>query len=553
MADCIREIAKALNSNTDYAESSVEDVRTRTKREISDQQILEAIKVVNRFPFPWKEYHATDVKWVAADIVEAVTRYLRNPAGYRAEVKARHRERVANRQPFFVKQRSKKKKAKRKQNESRTAQKKSGRKQDKQKGKVPREVFALLPKQANELAKNQEWAEVAKVCRWWIELSPRSMSARYRLACALFNLGQLDEAEELCKTIRSSFRLNRGDADIVKNLLQEISAKRTSALESEFQELAIPNDQPVESQLNDVWDNQISNQLLVPDPSRRETWITQHQLNDKVQAFLERDRTLDMPKLGQFSRQCWAEIRLRRRYQVPSQGRAEILASDTLSDLMDLRLVRFVQEGASAPEVFVRFGFGEPCTIGIARIKDNGSTEGFHMSAGSDLFGAIIEATALAYYRDLVVPTKVYHSRTESDTPQVRAPVSSRTTKTPPPPPQRASESQHQTYRLPRTQVASSKHQTYRLDQWYQAQERARHGVVGHIRWIGQHFRADSLKVRQAREAGVELQPGYTWVIEHERGGRRSDGLRLSGLDLAERTRFLPPEKASIELDRLLS
>jgi hypothetical protein len=520
-------------------------------REVSCEEILEAIQVVDKFPLPWKEYHKGSVKWLVADTLEATTRYLRNPAGYHTEVEKRHRERVQSRQPFFLKQSRKRGKPITKQNKPRS---KGGARHSQRKkvNKVPREVFAQLARQASELARNHEWEDVCKVCRWWLALSPRSQSAMYRLAWALFNLDQLDEAEELCKNIRSSFRLNPDSGDTINSLLEQISAKKTLALENESPERVLLTGQPFETQPNLPWASQISNPLLVPDLNSRETWITQRYLLDIAHALEKRDHTFDVTKLEQFGRQCWAEIKAKRRYQVPSQGRAEILTSEKLSDLVELRLVRFVQEGANAPEVFVRFGFGEPSAIGIAKIRDDGSIQGFYEFSGSDLLGAIVEATALAYYRDLVVPTRVYHSQSSSSTQQVRATESNEAGELTHP--KTASVSQHPIHRLPRTQVVSpSKCQTYRLEEWHHAQERARHKVIGHTRWVGQHFIADSSKIRQSREAGVELPPGYTWVVEHDRGGRESGGLRLSGLDLAERTRFLPPEQASFELDQLLS
>ncbi|HMR68427.1 MAG TPA: hypothetical protein PKE64_30820 [Anaerolineae bacterium] len=61
----------------------------------------------------------------------------------------------------------------------------------------------------------------------------------------------------------------------------------------------------------------------------------------------------------------------------------------------------------------------------------------------------------------------------------------------------------------------------------------------------------------EAKEAGVELLRGYTWVNEHSRGVRTAggdDSLQIDSKDgLSEETIFSPPERASHELCVLLS
>ena len=53
----------------------------------------------------------------------------------------------------------------------------------------------------------------------------------------------------------------------------------------------------------------------------------------------------------------------------------------------------------------------------------------------------------------------------------------------------------------------------------------------------------------QANNAGVYLPPGYTWVIEHDRGEAH---LNLQNRDLSERTKFAPPKRAANELNNLI-
>lgn len=217
--------------------------------------------------------------------------------------------------------------------------------------------------------------------------------------------------------------------------------------------------------------------------------------------------------------------------------------AEVVLELIGLKKIRFVQEGAKAPEVFLRFEFGvltgTGAAIGVVKVKYDGSVEGFHQSVDSALFQAIIEAIALSYYRDLVTPGKTY-SYQPGNKPrratQARLPKSKKARK------------------LPRRQgIPTSKRRPSSLNVWYEAQERAKHDVVGHKRWIGKDFKADEATRELARKAGVELPDGYTWVQGHQRGHSEKGQLKLNGTDLTERILFSPPERASRELDNLLS
>ena len=331
------------------------------------------------------------------------------------------------------------------------------------------------------------------------------------MAWAYYNLGQAEEAQQLFTAILASPRLHPLDAEPIRRLLRRIEIEHGTAPASQSQEQMHPTS---------MWEDPTAARLLSPDPALGQTWVDKQSLQNMLQALSKREHSISAARFERFSAACWAEIRTARRYQVPSKGRAEILASHTLSDLIDLTLVTFVQEGADAPEVFLRFEFGEPPAIGVAKVKSDGTTEGFHEFAAPSVFRALIEATALAYYRDLVVPAKVpdypsgdpaHHSQPSSATKPRKRPTSAS-----------APVDRRQTYRpLPRlTGPSAPRRDPYQLEEWHRAQERARHGVVGHIRWVGPRFTPDSQKQRQALQAGVQLPPGYTWVGEHDRGGK---------------------------------
>jgi hypothetical protein len=277
--------------------------------------------------------------------------------------------------------------------------------------------------------------------------------------------------------------------------------------------------------------------LMTSTYSNQETWISSEHLSQIVQNLTKRNLTIKIQDLRDYCKQCWIEIGEKRRYQVPSQGRAEILASDKLADLMHLKSVRFFQEGANAPSVFLAFHFEETPLVGILKVGRSGNTRGFHNSVVSNLFEAIVEAITLSYYRDLVTPGKVYFYKPGSSLPHHRS----------------LSPKLGGFRKLPRPQMMPlSEPKLYDFREWHYAQERARQSVTGHMRWFEKGFRADWEKQQQARKAGVELPLGYTWVIEHDRGSSESDRLILNGTDLVEHIFFAPPERASAELNSLL-
>lgn len=246
-------------------------------------------------------------------------------------------------------------------------------------------------------------------------------------------------------------------------------------------------------------------------------------------------------RLKHFSHQCWNEIKEKRKYQVPSDGRAEIMASDELNELINLESVRFVQKGIEVPGVILQFQFGGTPDPSIVKINPDGSIEGFHKSSSDKLREALIEAIALSYYRDLVTPGKTYYYIPGGGTPKTKSTAS------------------QWFRRLPRPQGVPLKsilgkqeppQKVYHdLSNWHSVQE---HFVIGHERWVSEGFRASSEKQQQALKfIGRNLRPGFTWVREHKRGISNSDGLRHRNGYLVERTVFLPPERASQELKEM--
>jgi hypothetical protein len=292
--------------------------------------------------------------------------------------------------------------------------------------------------------------------------------------------------------------------------------------------------------------------LILPNLRWGETWVNRIDIPDTFHTTTYQSNALTfITALLNYGRDCYIDLQNRRRYQVPSQGRAEIIASDRLKKLLGLNSIRFIQEDIEAPGILLRFEFGlhQPA-IGLVKVNKDGTTEGFHEFIWFDnSFRTIIEAVALAYYRDLVTPGKIHIYKPGSGglrTEKPLNPVSPHPRKLPRPQniPLHAKNN-------PRLRDRAF----HELHTWHEARERARHLVVGHTRWIGKGFIADPEKQRQAlAHLGKKLPSGYTFVIEHDRGELSNSGLKLTSDGyLTERTLFLPPERASTELDKLLS
>ncbi|MBI1880946.1 MAG: hypothetical protein HYR94_22430 [Chloroflexi bacterium] len=223
-----------------------------------------------------------------------------------------------------------------------------------------------------------------------------------------------------------------------------------------------------------------------------------------------------------------------------------------MKHLIDLNSVQFIQEGIAPPGIFVKFEFGEQPIVDTVKVKQDGDTEGFHKSvATNQSFLTLIEAITLAYYRDLVTPGKIYYYQPGRRDPR---PGPYRPPNPKPPNPRELPRPQNIPLHVKNNPRLKDR-AFHQLHTWHEARERARHLVVGHIRWSGEGFIANPEKQQQASQhLGKKLPPGYTFVIEHDRGGLGSGGLRLSSDGyLMERTLFLPPERASADLDKLLA
>lgn len=289
------------------------------------------------------------------------------------------------------------------------------------------------------------------------------------------------------------------------------------------------------------------NRKILDDPL---SVIEQDQVIDQLsQSIIDFDHS-KFEKIKQFNHQCWNEIvSEERRYQVPSKGRAVIITSDFLFELLYLKSVRFVQEKVNSPGVFAKleFLFDEKYIIQEVKINSSGVITGFHSKVTQIGIEEIIDAIVLSYYRDLVLPGSVYEAGLSNG--------KQRQAKAKKEPSPRV---------LPRSQSKTTKpsdsQQRLQEDcdflEWHQVQERTQHYVTGFRRWVREGFMASWDKRKQADEAGVKLPPGYTWVNEFTRGSKISDEVKLrfdKDGNLTEETLFSPPSRATVDLRRLLS
>lgn len=185
--------------------------------------------------------------------------------------------------------------------------------------------------------------------------------------------------------------------------------------------------------------------------------------------------------------------------------------------------------------VGLRCGAGQQ--IGWLEITRAGSVEGWERYEDNPPMAALVAGVVLGTYRDLVVPRISYAE--------------------PAPYGQRISHTGAAGIRQPAQprSLPREKHPLRRslnFDSWHEAQQRARHSVVGHLRYLGPDFRADPEKEAQARRAGVTLQPGFTWVQEHDRNHDSDYRIAMDGTDLAEAVIFSAPRESTREIERLL-
>jgi hypothetical protein len=299
--------------------------------------------------------------------------------------------------------------------------------------------------------------------------------------------------------------------------------------------------------------------IMSPNLSRKEQWIHQGIVDSLVSnafpegSFFQRwlnpnrsqnEQNRQVVSLKAYGRQCWRTIRSdERRYQVPSNGRAEIIVDEKLRSLIGLHSLQFVQERISAPGLFIRFKLREPAAVGLVCISETGTVEGFQELSNNQWFQALIEAVAFGYYRDLVISGESEYRENDGVIRSRRGGGGKSVARAKKP---------HRTLPSPRTHKRASQG-FYRLEDWYESQEIMRHWVRGHVREVGPHFEASPEKQREAKRAGVRLKPGQTWVVEHERGNPQDHMIvKLDGEDLIEHTVFAPPVRATTELKQIL-
>ncbi|MFZ1398280.1 MAG: hypothetical protein WAS33_15350 [Candidatus Promineifilaceae bacterium] len=281
-------------------------------------------------------------------------------------------------------------------------------------------------------------------------------------------------------------------------------------------------------------------QMVQPDNRGTERWVTRMALKPVLvqKDYPNQEIYRQCESLRAYTKKCWKEIcSEKREYQIPSAGRAELCVPDFATDLLHLTSLRFIQETVKAPGLYIQCKFEEPAMTGVMQIYPDGQMDGFHKLIDNEWCQAFITAIVMSHYRDFVVPTIRYASASN----------------TPPRPRTNVGTSREWRTYPKNFPVKRSRQKQYSLSDWYESQQIARHNVRGHSRWIGPHFVADPIKYRQAFQAGVTLQRGYTWVLEHERGVPLETKIKLAGTDLVELTAFLPPPIASNELMIILS
>jgi hypothetical protein len=243
------------------------------------------------------------------------------------------------------------------------------------------------------------------------------------------------------------------------------------------------------------------------------------------------------------SRQDWRAITSEERlYAIPARGYAEIQVHPDVVRRTGITALRFIQEYSVAPAVRIRATLIDDQhptrdLVGWITLDRDGDTSGFHQQMRDPSYATYVHTMVLAYYRDLVVPTIVMAiSQHWTGAERASKPLgygSSGPPRTEPTP-----------RSLPRQRI--DERRTADLAEWHHAQERARHGVVAHTRWVRAEFRADPDKVREAARAGIQLTAGHTWVRDHERGAIQEYGrIILNGYELVHPMLFTAPTRAT--------
>ncbi len=376
-----------------------------------------------------------------------------------------------------------------------------------------------LKEKAFSLENAENWKALILVCMEWLQHEPNDLEALKLISIAYQKDGDTSSVDHYCSlalNILSPDSLNRKPFEVIqqRNLINK----------------NIPRQSP--NLAEPAW-----YAFIKPDFDLNQDWINDAELVELDKQLINSLSHFEPTKFAILCNACWREINSSfRRYEVPSKGRIEIQTTERINQLMNIVKVRFIQEGAVAPEIYVRLEF-TGSKIGVLKIDSDGNVSGFHEKMGWALL--VINALVLTYYRDLVVPMPVEHEprfprhRIFQPKEQSHNSIESKARSFP-------------TYYPKQSSV-------YEFREWHIAQHRARHAVRGHVRWIARGFHAEPEKRLQAKMAGIDLELGFTWVIEHERGGHDEvTRLVLDGTDLTQRTLFSPPARAKNELDDLL-
>lgn len=347
-----------------------------------------------------------------------------------------------------------------------------------------------------------------------------------------FVLGKFIEAQLWCLALRRS----KESETIFREKAGRLFTDATKALTDVSY---LPNYEEAHSKLS------IEDIRMLFFPTHGEKWLTQDDVNiieANLKDHLDEFRSAEAAKLKE---KCLLDLKLRRKYQIPKLGYAEIIATEKIEKLIDLRLLRFIREGVYSPQqVFVRIIFFEQPKVLIIKINHEGRIELPEIIKFSEKLMAILEILSLFYFKELVVPQEVKSSEIQIiQGSQISGPG-------------QYQEQQHSSRTIPRKYYSRSGdkdavEEIYSINEWHYSQFRALHDVIGHARLIGSGFIADEFKQEQARSAGVNLQIGYTWVVEHSRGGDIPHLVKPGG-DLSRRTIFTPSQKTQSQIDSLI-
>jgi len=221
----------------------------------------------------------------------------------------------------------------------------------------------------------------------------------------------------------------------------------------------------------------------------------------------------------------WRSIKNYRAYQIPERGHAEVVFPTAGSEMTDLRSVRFLQEGAEPPAVFVvlSFDMGEEEVLVPGLVTATGGLRLPLEEPCPPMWTALV----LGAYRDLVIKDL------EDELLVPARPLNSTS--------ERSSGSRGRSHRnLPRGKKGSRR-EPIEIGVWHREIDYLLSLVVGHMRWISSEFLASLERQRLAREHGVSLPRGYTWVTAHERHQDfRGDVVCGGPTKLRRRTLFSP-------------